>query len=322
MADRETPPIVDALENGATRRHPGMTTTTPGSGRTQAGPLSAVLGARDMWRVIEPYHAVLYFAPEAPDEYRDAGLKGGWMGYFASRSAAMGAVGSETVVATFHNFAPAMVRRAIPDAWKFSSPERVLEARLRVADASLRRLLGDAVETEEVVEAAFIAGRAASSGEPAGRPLFAGHVALPIPDAPHLALWHACAALREHRFDCHVAMLTGYGVGGLEAHLLLVGAGVIGRDVIQPARGWTDEQWDAGVESLRERGWLGDDAELTDAGRAVHEAVEKRTDNLAQAPYDAIGREATARLHALLTPLRDRITEAGGIPPISPLALR
>jgi hypothetical protein len=211
--------------------------------------------AREMWRVIDTYHAVLYFAPERADAYKEAGLKGGWMGYFASRSAPMGAVGSETVVATFHNFAPAMVRRAIPDAWSFSAPERVLEARLRVADASLRRLLGDdALESEEIAEAAFLAGRAAAAGDPAGRPLFASHVALPVPSAPHLALWHACSALREHRFDGHVAMLTGYGVGGLEAHLLLVGANVIPRELIQPARGWTDEQWDAGVEGLRERG--------------------------------------------------------------------
>ena len=49
-----------------------MTTTTPRSGGTQAGPLSAVLGARDMWRVIEPYHAVLYFAPEAPCRKQDS----------------------------------------------------------------------------------------------------------------------------------------------------------------------------------------------------------------------------------------------------------
>ena len=33
----------------------------------------------------------------------------------------------EVVTATFYNFAPAMVGRAIPDAWRFASPERVLE---------------------------------------------------------------------------------------------------------------------------------------------------------------------------------------------------
>ena len=118
-----------------------MTGTTPDSGGTETASAYPSPGAHEMRRVLEPYHSVVYFAPEVRDLYREAGLKGYWMGYFASRSAPMGAVGSETVLATFHNFAPTMVRRAIPDAWSFSSPERVLEARLRVADASLRRLL-------------------------------------------------------------------------------------------------------------------------------------------------------------------------------------
>ncbi len=41
--------------------------------------------ARRVWQLIEPYHASVYFAPEARDIYGAAGLKGGWMGYFADR---------------------------------------------------------------------------------------------------------------------------------------------------------------------------------------------------------------------------------------------
>ena len=43
--------------------------------------------ARAAWRVLEPYHAMIYFAPEAREAYAAAGLKGFWMGYFASRVA-------------------------------------------------------------------------------------------------------------------------------------------------------------------------------------------------------------------------------------------
>lgn len=48
--------------------------------------------SRLAWQMLEPYHAMIYFAPEARQAYADAGLKGFWMGYFASRSAAMGTV--------------------------------------------------------------------------------------------------------------------------------------------------------------------------------------------------------------------------------------
>ena len=68
---------------------------------------------RAMWKVLEPYHAMIYFAPEARAAYSEAGLKGYWMGYFASRAAAMGPVGPEVVAATFYNFHPRMVARAI-----------------------------------------------------------------------------------------------------------------------------------------------------------------------------------------------------------------
>jgi hypothetical protein len=43
--------------------------------------------ARTAWRVLEPYHAMIYFAPEAREAYASAELKGYWMGYFASRAA-------------------------------------------------------------------------------------------------------------------------------------------------------------------------------------------------------------------------------------------
>jgi hypothetical protein len=47
--------------------------------------------ARRMWPAFETYHAQIYFVPEAAEAYRQLGLKGGWMGYFASRSAPLGA---------------------------------------------------------------------------------------------------------------------------------------------------------------------------------------------------------------------------------------
>ena len=74
------------------------------------------LTARKTWRTVEPLHGMIYFAPEAAESYARLGLRSE-AGYFASRSAAMGAVGADTVIATFYNFSPALVRAAIPSAW-------------------------------------------------------------------------------------------------------------------------------------------------------------------------------------------------------------
>src|ERR671931_1635150 len=97
--------------------------------------------ARRLWPVYETYHAVTYFAPESAQAYRDLGLKGGWMGYFASRSAPMGAVPAEVVTAVFYNFHPAMVARALPDAWALATPTQITAARLALADRTLRHVL-------------------------------------------------------------------------------------------------------------------------------------------------------------------------------------
>ena len=47
--------------------------------------------ARKMWRTLEPYHGLIYFAPEATAAYEALGVMGR-DGYFASRAAPMGAV--------------------------------------------------------------------------------------------------------------------------------------------------------------------------------------------------------------------------------------
>src|SRR3954463_8562992 len=110
--------------------------------------------ARRMWPAFETYHAHIYFVPEAAEAYRQLGLKGGWMGYFASRSAPLGPASAELVTAVFFNFHPTMVARALPDAWALASPEDVIAARLRTADVALRRLIPDRVGAAAEAEAA------------------------------------------------------------------------------------------------------------------------------------------------------------------------
>lgn len=288
--------------------------------------LSSIAGmepssARALHQLLEPYHAVVYFAPEAKEEYSAAGLKGQWMGYFASRSAPMGAVPAEVVIATFYNFHPNMVRRAIPDAWGFAAPRDVVDARMRVADRSLRRMLGDRIGDPAIAEAASLARACAERAQVWGRPLFAAHLSLAWPDEPHLALWHAASCLREHRGDGHVACLVEADIDGLEAHVLQGARGVVDPATQRTLRGWSEEEWTAAAERLRARGWLDTDDAFTDVGRAAFDAIEERTDELASQPYRTAGEGDAAALFDAMARVLDAM-DASPVPFPNPMGLQ
>jgi hypothetical protein len=277
--------------------------------------------ARRMWQALETLHMTVYFAPEPRDAYRRAGLRGGWMGYFASRSAAMGPASAEVVMATFYNFHPRMVRRAIPDAWGFAPPAEVLAARFAGADAALRRLLGRWVDGPEVADAAALGRQAMDGLEPSGRPLFAAHAALPWPEVPHLALWHAATLYREFRGDGHVACLTVEGIDGCEAHVLAAGAGQLPGSYLREFRGWSEEEWAAAVGRLRDRGWVEADGSLTEAGRVARERREGRTDDLSMPPWRRLGEGGCVRLLELLDRPVRLVVQGGGVPFPNPVGL-
>ncbi len=271
------------------------------------------LMARKMWRTLEPYHGMIYFAPEAAAAYEALGVKG-FDGYFASRAAAMGPVPAEVVMATFFNFNPDIVRQAIPRAWEAAAPPLLLAARLGAADAALRRALGDAVDSSEVAEAAALARVAADACAPEGRALFAAHSSLPWPDQPHLALWQAITLLREFRGDGHLAALVDAGLSGIEALVLHAASGEVPRAALQTTRGWTDEAWHAAIGSLRARGLVEADGAFSEAGAALRQHVEDRTDALAIAPWEALGPEGCDQLRALVRPLSKAIVGGGTFP--------
>lgn len=261
--------------------------------------------ARQCWRTLEPVHGMVYFVPEAVEEYAAIGLRGNRAGYFASRSAAMGAVEAEVVIATFFNFHPPLVRRAMDSVWATASPADVLAARLRVVDRALRRGLGELVGSAEMVELASLTRQAAlaAAEHPEGRPLFAGHAQLewPDPDEPHLVVWHAQTLLREFRGDAHVGALMLEGLSGVEALVTHAAAGDVPAAILQMTRAWPDDEWAAAVERLRERGLVAAGPELTftDAGRQHRDWVESRTDRLSLVAYEPLGDDGCRRLREL-----------------------
>ncbi|HZX07678.1 SCO6745 family protein [Kribbella sp.] len=274
--------------------------------------------ARRMWKALEPYHAITYFAPETRRATDALGLKGGWMSYFGCRAAPLGAVGPEFVAAVFYNFHPAMVARSIPDAWSRATPEQLLEARLTAVDNAVRRLFPEAA----LDRAAELGRRAAESAPIAGRPIAAANASLEWPTEPALVLWQATTILRESRGDGHVAALVAAGLSPCQALVTISAAGGPGKEVFQANRRWSDEEWASASDDLRSRGLLDASGALTAAGRALREQVEETTDRLADQGWRALGDELSAELHDLVYPLSAVLMADGLIPTDNPMALR
>ena len=276
--------------------------------------------ARRIWRTLEPYHAITYFAPETKAATDALGLKGGWMSYFGCRAAPLGPVGPAPVTAVFYSFHPSMAARALPDAWSYASPSQLLDARLAAVDEAVRRLLPQAIDSAELAEAARLARTAAERTSVDGRPLAAANAVLDWPHEPHLMLWHATTILREARGDGHVAALVAAGLSSCQACVTASASGGPSKEVFQAARKWSDDDWSAACDDLRERGLLDRTGALTEAGRAARDAVEQVTDELAGRTWRAF--DGSERLEALVRPLSRQLVEGGILPPNNPIGLR
>ncbi|OBG74962.1 MULTISPECIES: hypothetical protein [unclassified Mycobacterium] len=276
--------------------------------------------ARRFFDRFEPIHAVTYFAPEARAALDALGYRGFWMGYFAARSAPLGAVAREVVAALFYNFAPERVAKALPAAWEIAGPDAALRARQESAVSALRRYGLNSAETLDV--AVELAGKAARSAPLDGRPLFAANLALPWPEEPLAALWHATTLLREQRGDGHVAVLAAAGISGRECNVLHAAAGRVPREYLARTRDYDEAAWRRHEQSLADKGLLDADGSLTAAGRDLKHHIEETTDALGLTALEALGDDEVEALFAALTPLTRAVVAGGDVPALTPMTLR
>jgi hypothetical protein len=202
------------------------------------------------------------------------------------------------------------VARALPDAWTLATPADVIAARATSAAEALRARVPGVDEVARDVHDVLAA--VIDAGVDAGRPLFAANRALDVAEDPVARLWQQVTALREHRGDGHVAVLTSHGLDGCAAHVLTAAWRGVDEQLMRESRGWAHEDWFAAKDRLWLQGWLDDDGDLTDAGRAARVAIERRTDDLAIAPYGVLGERVDALVDAL-TPIRDAVLATGTI---------
>lgn len=265
--------------------------------------------ARQLGSVIEPLTGQVYFSPECHANYEALGFdasSGSSNGvalpdgpaYFTSRGSVMGQVPGEVVAAAFAVFNPEVVVPFVQLGWSRTDAATICAARDDGAIAQLRRILGD--EPEGLDRANDLLARAVAPLRPEGRPLYAGLRAQPLPDSKIGALFRRGDMLREYRGDSHTAAWISADVDATEIGLLSELYWGLPMRSYSRTRAWTNDQFDAAQERLRDRGWV-DDTGFTDEGRAAREAIEVRTDAQMRPAIAALGDDAE-ELFAILTP--------------------
>jgi hypothetical protein len=275
---------------------------------------------RALWVRAETVHAVTYFADESRAAAVACGMKGFWMGYFGFRAAPLGAVGADVVIDAFYNFAPPMVERAIPDAWSFAIPESLVRARSRAAMAALREMCPTVDEIAGAVVGALRDVVTSAADDPA-RPLYRANRDVARPDDPVAEVWQHCTTIREHRGDGHVTALRRARLDGCEAHVLYAADAGVPAELLRNGRGWTEDEWAAATDRLRERGLVDGDATATDAGRDLRALVERATDAAARVLFAAAPPDAADDLMRGLEPLARAVAASGVIPYPNPIGV-
>jgi hypothetical protein len=276
--------------------------------------------SRTLASVLEPVIGQVYFSPECHAAYAQLGFAAspGRAGlvhlpdgpaYFTSRGSLLGQVRPGVVAAAFGVFKPEVVSAGVTLGWSLTDASTIFAARRAGAVAQLERVIGPA--DDDVARVAELLERSVAPLSVAGRPLFAGLRSWwDDPTDRWTRLFHLGDMLRECRGDAHVAAWSSAALDGLEIGLMNdIYMGLPLRSYVR-TRGWSEEDLAAGVERLRDLGWL-DAEEFTDEGRSVREEIERATDLQMMPALEALGSDLD-EVVGLLRPWGVAMRESGG----------
>lgn len=288
---------------------------------------------RRLTKRIDTVHAATYFARPVAEAIATTGITHPSAVYFAGRASPLGPVPASVVAATFYSFNPAYIHRFVPACWDTASPQTVLTARLSGVEQALAEFFGSAGTQGRSAELPALARHLAEALRPVlaaqlpdGRPLFAGHqealaAGVQAEDSamqPFMNLWVAATLLREYRGDGHLGALLTHDLSGLEALVLHCLTGTSFRPAAaRKSRGWSEEEWDGAVTSLRERGLVqgaGDEAQITPPAADLRERIEQRTDDATEVSWQPLTDEELAELDARAKDFAKIVVAAGAFP--------
>ncbi|QKT08750.1 hypothetical protein HUN08_17235 [Gordonia sp. X0973] len=281
--------------------------------------------SRKAYETLEPFHILAYFNPGIGAAQEDTGLDGHAF-YVGARGGPLGPCHSSVVVSAFYNFSPALIDAAWTRACA-ADLDALAARRDAMLDEQFHTILGDVATAPVIAELADRYGELAASAPMKGRPLAAGWAGAPVPEKPILRLWHNIGILREWRGDNHIAALVVHGLDGLDAytfhesHLLdpTIRRRTMGKRIGQVTRGWSDQEWDASVARLVERGLVEADEpdrsgvahRYTEEGARLYGSIETMTDQLGDVVWSAPG---TGALLDATRPLVKTVIDAEVLP--------
>jgi hypothetical protein len=281
--------------------------------------------ARRLASAIEPFAGQVYFSPECHQLYADLGFSGSpgavsgvampdGAAYFCSRGSILGQVPGELIASAFAVFNPAAVVPAVTTGWSITDAATIEQARTEGAIGQLTRILGGA--PSGVAGLRDILRRASESLRVEGKPLYAGLMALEVPESALGAAWRYADRLREYRGDAHTSAWTSAGFDAVEIGLLTELYWGLPLKTYVRSRAWSDDQLDAGIRRLEERSLIAGE-QFTDLGQREREAVELSTDLQCRPLIASLGDDFDQVL-AALEPMGRAIRDQGGYPASGP----
>ncbi len=245
----------------------------------------------------------IYWDPGAIAEFTALGIDNGLGYYIASRSAPLAPAGHQAVAAAFYSIHPGFIEMSLTTAAAAATWTQITDARNRAVG------IGLGTEAPEICDALAALAEplwaTADSLPSSGRVLFAAHRQWPRPEDPLVSAWLAVNCLREYRGDTHFAVLLAEGLSGTQAGLLHNAHLNYPVEWIPRSRGADDAALIAAMADLEARG-LAADGKVSEAGIALRDHIEDRTNALTARPWQALGEELTCRFLDLVEPVGPR----------------
>lgn len=246
----------------------------------------------------------IYWDPIALENYRALGIDNGGVSYIVSRGAPLAPAGHQAVSAAFYSISPVFIEVSMQIAEAATTYDAILAARNAAVVAGLRSYTPEICDGLAGLAAAMWA--AADALPVSGRVLFGAHREATRPDDDDLlSAWLAVNCIREWRGDTHFAVLAAEEISATQAGILHNAHLNYPKDWIPRSRGSDDDALSAAMADLEARG-LAVDGEVNDAGLALRQRIEDRTDQICERAWRSLGEELTVQFLELVEPVGDR----------------
>lgn len=246
----------------------------------------------------------IYWDPIALENYKALGLDMGGITYIASRSAPLASAGAQVVAATFYSISPEFIAAALQIAEQHTTYDAIIDARNDAVVRGLKEYVPEICDGLAALAAPLW--DAADSLPVSGRALFAAHRQQPRPADPLLSAWLAVNCIREWRGDTHFAVLAAEDISATQAGLLHNAFLNYPTDWIPRSRGSDDTALSSAYAELEARG-LASSGVVNDAGLALRQRIEERTDALCMRAWRTLGAGLTTEFLSLVEPVGDRL---------------